>query len=286
MSNWQLYEGKSELVLPTLETGLLDAVVTDPPYDVNLNKDTCGWDQWPDPLVWRECYRVTKPTGLMAVIIAPHVAHERIGDVIAAGWRVLEVGFWVWGNGRPVNVDRLKRCFDLVYFMGKTSRVLFTDQSRGNYRNGAISGGILSGTSVRKNKALGRQFGEVADGNNRSFTYGADSHPANVACEIGSPAFGDSGYERIFAVKRLQSHGLKTHPTQKPDDLMAQIIKLVSNEGDTVLDPFMGHGTTLKTALQLGRKAVGIDSNAEYVEAARREIINDAPLFNMVESAA
>lgn len=48
----------------------------------------------------------------------------------------------------------------------------------------------------------------------------------------------------------------------------------------TVLDPFAGAGTTLLAALREGRSAIGIELNPEYVEMARRRIVDDAPLFN------
>lgn len=58
------------------------------------------------------------------------------------------------------------------------------------------------------------------------------------------------------------------HPTVKPKHLMAWLIKLVTKEGDVVLDPFMGSGTTLLAALELHRKAIGIELQPEYCEIA------------------
>jgi hypothetical protein len=53
----------------------------------------------------------------------------------------------------------------------------------------------------------------------------------------------------------------------------------------TVLDPFLGSGTTALVADQLGRNAVGIELNSEYAEMARRRIAGDAPMFADVEVA-
>ncbi|MDR2478995.1 MAG: site-specific DNA-methyltransferase, partial [Treponema sp.] len=59
--------------------------------------------------------------------------------------------------------------------------------------------------------------------------------------------------------------GEKTeHPTQKPEELLRKIILASSNQGDIVLDPFSGSGTTLVVAEQLGRKWVGCEMNGEY----------------------
>ena len=57
----------------------------------------------------------------------------------------------------------------------------------------------------------------------------------------------------------------KTHPTQKPEALFERIILASSNEGDNVLDPFTGSGTSLRVCQQTGRNAVGIDINPEYI---------------------
>jgi hypothetical protein len=69
------------------------------------------------------------------------------------------------------------------------------------------------------------------------------------------------------------------HPTVKPTDLMRYLCRLVTPKGGTVLDPFMGSGSTLKAAELEGFSAIGIELDAEYIEIARRRIAADAPLF-------
>ncbi|NJM42694.1 MAG: site-specific DNA-methyltransferase [Anaerolineae bacterium] len=64
------------------------------------------------------------------------------------------------------------------------------------------------------------------------------------------------------------------YPTQKPLALLHRIIQLASHEGDLVLDPFCGSGTTLVAAQQLGRKWIGIDANAQAIEIARKRLVN------------
>ena len=60
--------------------------------------------------------------------------------------------------------------------------------------------------------------------------------------------------------------GEKTpHPTQKPEELLRKIILASSNEGDIILDPFVGSGTTVVCAKQLGREWIGIDNEEEYL---------------------
>ncbi len=62
------------------------------------------------------------------------------------------------------------------------------------------------------------------------------------------------------------------HPTQKPLILMRRIVELLTNEGDVVLDPFMGSGTTLVAARNTGRRYIGCDINPDYVAVARRRL--------------
>ena len=56
------------------------------------------------------------------------------------------------------------------------------------------------------------------------------------------------------------------HPAPFPKELPHRLIKLYSFYGDTVLDPFMGTGTTAEAALELGRNAIGYEINPEYKE--------------------
>lgn len=64
------------------------------------------------------------------------------------------------------------------------------------------------------------------------------------------------------------------HPTQKPEELIEHLIKLLSNEKDIILDPFMGSGTTGKVAKDLGRAFIGIEISKEYYLAAKKRIIH------------
>jgi site-specific DNA-methyltransferase (adenine-specific) len=69
------------------------------------------------------------------------------------------------------------------------------------------------------------------------------------------------------------------HPTVKPTELMRYLCRLVTPPGGTVLDPYMGSGSTLKAAELEGFKAIGIEMDPDYVEIARCRIAADIPLF-------
>ena len=62
------------------------------------------------------------------------------------------------------------------------------------------------------------------------------------------------------------------HPTQKPEYLLERIILASTEEGDTILDPFVGSGTTGVVAKRLGRNFIGIDAEEEYLEIAKSRL--------------
>lgn len=81
----------------------------------------------------------------------------------------------------------------------------------------------------------------------------------------------------VQGTERLKGEdGRALHPTQKPEALLERIIIASSNEGDLVLDPFVGTGTTAVVAKSLGRDWLGIEKNSRYLEAARQRISNKA----------
>lgn len=64
------------------------------------------------------------------------------------------------------------------------------------------------------------------------------------------------------------------HPTQKPEKILRYFIEVLTNEGDTVLDTFMGSGATGVAASQLHRNFIGIELNRDYFENAKKRILN------------
>ena len=62
------------------------------------------------------------------------------------------------------------------------------------------------------------------------------------------------------------------HPTQKSLQHMMNLIRLLSNEGDTILDPFMGSGTAILAAIMTGRRAIGWDISDEFVAMTAKRI--------------
>jgi len=66
--------------------------------------------------------------------------------------------------------------------------------------------------------------------------------------------------------------GKAGHPTQKPVALMKELVRLFTDPGDVIFDPFMGSGSTGVAALELGRKFIGVEKNPDYFAVAKRRI--------------
>lgn len=82
-----------------------------------------------------------------------------------------------------------------------------------------------------------------------------------------------------FQSPKTNRRSANHHPTVKPTDLMRWLCRLITPPGGTILDPFMGSGSTLKAAELEGFDAIGIELDAGYIDIARRRIAADAPLF-------
>ena len=76
-----------------------------------------------------------------------------------------------------------------------------------------------------------------------------------------------TGHERL-----KNELGDKAHPTQKPESLLHRVLLATTNEGDVVLDPFFGTGTTGAVAKMLGRDYIGIEREAEYRAVAEKRL--------------
>ena len=82
-------------------------------------------------------------------------------------------------------------------------------------------------------------------------------------------------------ILRFQPPIQRIHPNEKPLDLVLHFVRLTTQPGVMVLDPFMGSGTTLRAAKDLGRRAIGIEMDERYCEIAAermaQEVLDFAP---------
>jgi DNA modification methylase len=85
-------------------------------------------------------------------------------------------------------------------------------------------------------------------------------------------------WKGVYCVKAGENNGRRLHPTMKPQGLMRWCIGLVPN-ATLILDPFMGSGSTLLAAKNLGRKAIGIEIEERYCEIAVRRMEQEVLAF-------
>lgn len=109
-----------------------------------------------------------------------------------------------------------------------------------------------------------------------------------VACEAitiahppGKKRWNGGGKAGIYSVPIVLNRGAsatewRCHTTQKPEELMSQLVTDFTDTGETILDPFMGSGTTLVAAKRLGRKAIGIEREEKYCEIAAKRLQQEA----------
>jgi DNA modification methylase len=76
----------------------------------------------------------------------------------------------------------------------------------------------------------------------------------------------------FFETSNSAHYGKTIHPTEKPVNLISWLIKVGSNKDDTILDSFMGSGTTAVACKQLSRRYIGFEISKEYCEVAERRL--------------
>ena len=91
-------------------------------------------------------------------------------------------------------------------------------------------------------------------------------------CGAGHSKWNGGGMRGVFTHQVNPPTRDGRHQTEKPVALMAQLVTLFSNRGDTVCDPCMGSGTTGIACVRLGRKFIGVEVRADYYQIARERI--------------
>ena len=106
---------------------------------------------------------------------------------------------------------------------------------------------------------------------------GRNPEASDVVLEITGSKIGTVQYIKVVDPKSSERLG---YPTQKPIELLRRIIETSSNEGDLVLDPFCGCGTTVHSAEELKRRRIGIDISAFAAGIIRNRIVRNLPFVS------
>lgn len=116
---------------------------------------------------------------------------------------------------------------------------------------------------------MNKRFLYVPKASKSERNYGCEEIEAKNQYEINK--WTENDYRKGDGEKTTEPRA-NNHPTVKPIKLMEYLIKLVSREGATILDPFLGSGTTAIACLKLGRNFIGIEKEEEYIKIAEARI--------------
>jgi site-specific DNA-methyltransferase (adenine-specific) len=220
----------------TLADGSVDMLLSDWPYGTTANK----WDvRLPLDQVWPEIRRVVKPSG--AILIFAQCPYDKILGCSNLGMLRYE---WVWiksqgTNFYDANIKPLKATENILCFYGK--KPIYNPQL-------LIGDKYIKYSNSHYNKHINYFFKE------RVSTSNGSRYPVN------------------YLMFKLVSNNELLHPTQKPVDLCAYLIKTYTNPGDLVLDNCAGSGTTAVAAIRTGRDFVAFEKDKEIFETAKARI--------------
>lgn len=225
--------------LKDIPSNCIDTVFIDPPY--NLGKKYLNYeDERKDYVEWskkwiEECFRILKPTGNLFLLNIPKWAHEIAVELLPDYYLVRWI---VWDEPAEPRGKLIPSHYSLLW-LSKQKEIKSYDvgisQDSMNY--------CLRAKCVKIRRSLG----------------------VNDKVEVR-----DLRWD-IHRLKHRHKR-FKFHPVQLPKRLLEFVISLTTKEGDIVLDPMCGTGTTLVVAKEMGRKYVGIDIDPTYIEITNKRL--------------
>lgn len=281
----QIWQGDCLQLLPKLPDASVDLIITSPPY-ADQRKDTYGgihpdkYVEWFLPIA-AELKRVLKPSGSFVLNIKERVMdgerHTYVLELILAlrkqGWLWTEEYMWHKKNSYPGKwPNRFRDGWErLLHFTQQKNFAMYQDTVRvpmGDWSQSRLRN--LSETDKKRdNSKVQSGFGKnISNWIGRELAY--PDNVLHMATECGN----------------------RNHSAVYPLALPEWFIKLFTQPGDIVLDPFIGSGTTAVAAAQLNRRYVGIELNPTYIELSQQRLkaLNKLPdtfqptLFQLEES--
>jgi site-specific DNA-methyltransferase (adenine-specific) len=260
----KIFLGDSREELKKLPNNSVDLIVTSPPY-ADQRKNTYGGIRHDKYVDWflpisEQMFRVLKPTGTFILNIKEKVVDgerstyvmELILEMRKQGWIWTEEFIWHKKNSYPGKwPNRFRDAWERLLQFNKGKKFnMYQDEVMvpvGDWAKSRLKN--LSDTDkIRDNSKVGSGFGKnISNWINREKAY--PSNVLHLATECNN----------------------KNHSATFPEELPEWFIKLFTKENDTVLDPFMGSGTTLAVANKMKRNAIGIDIVREYYEMVKKQ---------------
>lgn len=228
-----IYHGDCRDVLPALEA--VDQVITDPPYSEYVHsKSRRGGAEFPDADANHASFSRVKEFGFCAMSADLRAFVSAATARISARWAL------VFSDVESSHLwrDELVGCGLEYIRTGAWVKVGATPQFTGD------------------RPATGFEAITIA-------------HPK------GRKRWNGGGKHALWSFPIVLNRGgadPRLHTTQKPAALMRELVSLFTDPGDLILDPFMGSGTTLRAAKDLGRRAIGIELEERYCEIAAKRL--------------
>ncbi len=259
--------GECLAVLKKMESNSIDLIITSPPYSDQRNSTYGGikadkYIEWFLPIT-NELLRVLKPTGTFILNIKEKVSEgerhtyilELILEMRKQGWLWTEEFIWHKKNCYPGKwPNRFRDAWERLLQFNKNKKFNMYQDSvmvpTGDWAKTRLK--KLSDTDkIRDDSKVGSGFAK-----NISNWIGRDmAYPSNV-------------------LHLATESGNKKHSAAFPKELPRWFIKLFTQPGDTVLDPFLGSGTTSVVSKEMARNSIGIEILEEYYEIARENVDN------------
>jgi site-specific DNA-methyltransferase (adenine-specific) len=262
----EIWIGDAVLWLRSLANESVDLVFADPPYNIGKAE----WDTFESQqayvtwsLQWIEqAARVLKPTGTLYIC----GFSEILADLRLPASRFFRGCRWlVWHYKNKANLGNdWGRSHESVLNFRKSREFTFnTDDVRIPYGNHTLK-------YPEHPQAETSQYGK---GNGKGRLWHPHPGGAKPKDVIEIPTTCNGMHEKT------------PHPTQKPEELLRQIVLASSNPGELVVDPFLGSGTTVVVAEQLKRRWKGCDTSPQYCAwaAERIELVEDWPVEKWIE---
>ncbi|MBL8156010.1 MAG: site-specific DNA-methyltransferase [Anaerolineae bacterium] len=267
LADWQdqIIMGDCQSVLPTIPAQSVDLIVTSPPY-ADSRKKTYGGVHPDDYVAWflpisAELLRILKPSGTFILNIKEKVVagerHTYVIELILAmrqqGWLWTEEFIWHKKNSYPGKWpnrfrDSWERC---LQFNRSRQFAMYQDSVM-------VPMGDWAKTRLRKLSDTDRR---------RDVSRVGSGFGKNVSNWVGR----EKAYPTNVLHLATESSN-RRHSAAFPLELPKWFIKLFTQEGDLVLDPFSGAGTTALAAYELGRRYLGIEIQPEYVALAEQAL--------------
>ena len=268
----KLHIGDNLEIMKSMGYNTIDLIYLDPPFNSNKFYSSKGFsfnDRWKEDdyltfmrqrlIIMR---RLLKETGSIYLHCDPTASHylKIMMDEIFGIKNFRNEIVWCYKGPSPIK-NRFPKKHDIVFYYTKTDKRVFNcDVVRVPY-------------TESKEKAM-KRWAHTKSGIFTKDNFSERENKIKDLFERGGKIIED-WWSDIGAGGHIPKNELVGYPTQKPKKLLERIIKASSNEGDIVMDPFCGSGTTCVVAKQLNRQYIGIDLSDKAIELTKQRMLSN-----------